>query len=166
MNTLLVILALVTAIFGLCSWIASRPRGHQFRPLANVAEGTYDGSRTFNAESALTTPHLLVTLGAAVGGADICGASDQPMGFAQDSAAQNDGVAVEFLGRGRTKLGVASAAITLGDRLVPAAAGKVRKLPTEPGTYWIIGDAHSTQGTANQLVEILDCAPHQVVVES
>jgi hypothetical protein len=166
MNILLIGLILSVVILGLVSWIASRPRGRQMTALANVAEGTYDGSRTFAAAATIGAPFLIAKLGA-VGAADICGAADVPFGVFQDDVASGAPVAVEFLGKGRSKLMVASALITAGDLVSPAAAGKVRKLPTTPGgTYWVIGQAMSTQATDGQLVEVQDIGPYQVVVES
>jgi hypothetical protein len=134
MNILLPGLILFVVILGLVSWIASRPRGRQLVSLANVAEGTWQDAMTLTSAAAFAIPHLLGKLGVAASSIDVCGAADKPFGFVQDGVASAEPVAVEFLGKGRSKLGVASAAIDKDALLSPAAAGKVRILPVAPGS--------------------------------
>jgi len=168
MNTIMTLLAILAVIALLCSWIASRPRGAQFVPLANVGEGTYaDGLDPFTADNAFAETYSLGKLGAAVGGIDVCGVNDTPFGVVQEAAAAGDGTTVEQLGKGRTKLmRVAAGGVTFKDRLVPAAAGRVAPLSEVPGTYWVVGVALGTQATTGDLVHVADCQPHQVTVES
>lgn len=164
MNTLITSLFLIVAVFTLISWIASRPRGRQFTSLANVAEGTWEDSKTFTAEAAFASPFLLAKLGTAEGEIDVCGAADIPFGVVQDAAAIDEPVTAEFLGKGRTKLMVADAAIAYKDLVVPAAGGEVRTLPVAAGTYYVVGTAMAAQGTAGQPVQVRDCIPYAVVV--
>ena len=166
MQLIITILLVSLAIFALVAWVASRPRGRQLNALANVAEGTYERAKTYILDNTVGSAHLLAKLGNTVTDADLCDASDVPFGVFQDPGAAADSVAVEFLGKGRTKLGVADAAITYADLLVPAAGGEVKKIPTDPGTYWVIGRAISTQATIGGIVEYVDCVPYQATVES
>ncbi len=168
MNTIIVSFLLLAVISLFVSWIASRPRGAQFTPLANVAEGTHeDGIFTLTADNVFSEVYSLVKLGAAEGGADICGASDVPFGVAQEAPAAGESFAVEQLGKGRSKLmRVATGGVTFKDLLVPAAAGRVKPLPADPGTYKVVGVALQTRSTAGDTVEVADCTPYDVVVGS
>lgn len=166
MHSLLTILLISVVILAFIAWIASRPRGAQLKSFANVAEGTYENGKTFLADAAFAETHLIGKLGAAIGGIDVCGVGDVPFGVVDEAAASADYTNVQFLGKGPSKIARAVGTVTFKERLVPAAAGRVRTLPTDPGTYWVIGVALSTQATTGQLVEFADCAPQQVVVES
>jgi hypothetical protein len=64
-----------------------------------------------------------------------------------------------LLGKGRTKLGVASGAIAVGDRLTPAAAGAVAAYTS--GAACFIGRA-LTAAADGEPVEYADCHPFTI----
>lgn len=166
MNILLIGLILSVVILGLVSWISSRPRGRQMIALANVAEGTHEGSITKRADAALAVPYLLVKHGSDGNHIAACGASDIPFGVAQeDPAAAEDPLTVEILGLSkRSLLMVASEAITVGEAVFTAASGKVQNLPVAAGTYYQVGYAMTAAGADGDTVEVQHHAPIARVV--
>ncbi|QYM80281.1 DUF2190 family protein [Horticoccus luteus] len=165
MHTLLLIMSVLVAIALLVSWIASRPRGAQFTPLANdVAAGIHDDLQ-ITLEAAVATRHLLLKAGAAARAALIGTVADRPIGFAEDEGAIGDKIAFYPLGFGRrTVLGRSAAAIVSGAQLTSAANGKVITTPGAAGTYWVVGTAWGDAAGADEDIEIIPCTPFQVVV--
>lgn len=87
-----------------------------------------------------------------------CAASSRPLGFAQDSASEGEGLAVRLLGNAAgTTVGIAAEAVAQGDALYEAANGKVGK--TEGGYF--IGYALCA-ASADGEVEIQHCVPQEV----
>lgn len=87
-----------------------------------------------------------------------CSASSRPLGFAQDSASEGEGLAVRLLGNAAgTVVGIAAEAVAQGDALYEAANGKVGK--TEGGYF--IGYALCA-ASADGEVEIQHCVPQEV----
>jgi hypothetical protein len=167
MNTFLALFLIVAAICALVAFVASRPRGRQLTPLCNdVAAGIHEGDLQVTLEAAVGTRHLLLKRGAAARSALIGTVADKPLGFAEDEGAIGDMIAFYPLGSGRrTVLGVSSAAIVSGAILTSAANGKVITLPVAAGTYWVVGEAWGAAAGADEEIEIIPCAPYQVVVE-
>lgn len=62
--------------------------------------------------------------------------------------------------------GVAEAAIAVDDLLTPGVGtfGRVKKLPTTPGVYWVIGKSRLTVANAGDPVSIVHCTPYKVLV--
>ncbi len=166
MHSLLTLMILAVVVLGLALFVATRPAGRQFTPLANVGEGTWHGQKTYLATAAISTRYLLAKLGADAQHADIAVAADIPIGFFTDeAAAAEDPVNVNLLGTcASTQLGVASAAIALGAFVVADAGGKVRTLPGTTGTYYIVGRALTAAAANNDIIAIDPCAPIQRVV--
>lgn len=165
MNVLLTLVSLIVAIVLFASWIASRPRGAQFTPLANsITSGTRCGDIPVTLEAAVARRHLLLKQGVAAGSGLICTQADRPLGFAEDEGAIGDKIAMHRLGMaGRTVLGVASGVIAENARLVPANGGKLRTLPAAAGTYWVCAEA--IEGAADdEEIEVVGCVPFQVTV--
>jgi len=161
MPTLLVLLLITVAAFALASWVASRPRGAQFTPLCNVAEGYQPAVKTYATDAAISTRHLLVKLGSAATHVALCGVGDVPLGVCTDEAdTAGDKVAVALFGLHQTgALGVASAGIAAGDLIVPAASGKVRTLPGATGSYYIIGRALNAPALDGDACEFVPFTP-------
>lgn len=87
-----------------------------------------------------------------------CAAKGRPLGFAQDNAAEGEGLAVRLLGNAAgTAVGIAAEAVAQGDPLYEAANGKVGK--TEGGYF--IGYALNA-ASADGEVEIQHCVPQAV----
>ncbi|MDP2226992.1 MAG: DUF2190 family protein [Moraxellaceae bacterium] len=166
MNTLLTILMVSLAIFAFVAWVASRPRGRQLRPLANIGEGRWPGGKAYLTDAAVATRYLLGKIGTDASHIALAGTADIPLGVITDEAsAAEESVHVEFFGAGfQTRLFVASAAIAAGDLLVSAANGKVRTLPVAAGTYHIIGRAIKAAAADGDQVEAVGSFPIQRVV--
>ncbi|MEN9840647.1 MAG: hypothetical protein RL376_447 [Verrucomicrobiota bacterium] len=161
MNTLLLLLSVIVVIGLVMSLIASRPRGAQLSALGNVADGYQPAKKTYYADAAISTRNLLVKFGSDASHVALAGVNDIPLGLATDeAAAAEDGIAVSLLGIQECgALAVASAAITEGDLLVPAANGKVRTLPGTTGSYYIIGRALNAAGVDGDVIEFVPTFP-------
>lgn len=124
MNTLLVILlAALAAIFVGCLHAFGRGRG----ALACNGFGkirTRATELTLALDAAVAQRYLLAKLGDGTGDADICGATDAPIGYFDDEGAIGDHIKVQF-GADKTHFGIAAVAIAKGDPLFTTAAGKV-----------------------------------------
>jgi hypothetical protein len=149
---------LLAGLFGL--------RLRRLTPLANIAEGTHEDSITKLADAALTTRFLVVKVGTDIDHIAACGANDDPLGICTDepSAAERE-VNVDLLGTAKsTRKAVASEAITAGDRIFTAAAGKVSDLSAVAGTYYCIGRALQAAAVDGDVIEFEPCFPIAVTV--
>ena len=107
-----------------------RARGSGWNTVANAA-GTWGGTKTFETESALPLAHTIMKFGTdPAKQADICGATDEPVGWTDstsgDNASVGDDVSVALLGSsGKTGIAIASKAIAAGVDIFTAADGQV-----------------------------------------
>lgn len=132
-----------------------------------IADGTHEtGCITKKCDAALTSENLIVKQGTDSDHVAVTAANtDTPLGIALSKTdAAEDTVGVALPGKAGTKLAVASAAIAVGARVVPTAAGKIVTLPTAGGTYWVIGRALTAATADGDIIEIDDCSAHPVVV--
>ena len=137
-----------------------------------LAANTYDAAVETHTESitrtndaAVTARHLLWATGAAAGGVAVNTASTIPMGTIDNvESATGQRQSVLLLGTGATKKMVANEIITEGERVFGAAAGKVQDLPAGAGTYYCVGIALTGSGADGDIIEVLDCVPHAIVV--
>lgn len=161
---ILTLIALCGLLF--TSWVASRPRGRQLAPLANIGEGAQPAVKTYLTDAAITTRYLLGKVGTDSAHVAVCGATDIPLGVIADEApAAEEGVAVQLFGMHEScAMAVASAAIAADAFIVAAASGKVRTLPGTTGTYFIIGRALKAAAADGDIVEFVPCFPIQRVV--
>jgi hypothetical protein len=155
LNIILAVAAMVSAIRGL-------------RLAANTYDAaveTHESAITRTNDVAVTTRHLLWTTGAAAGGVKLNTASTIPFGTIDNVEA---GTAIRqsvlLLGKGSTKKMVANEAITEGEQVFGAAAGKVQDLPAVAGTYYCVGTAATGCANDNEIIEVVDCVPFAVVV--
>lgn len=163
MNQLLLIL-LAVAFFAMLFVYAKGFRS-PLLPMANIAEGTHDGSITRLTDAAIATRHLLFAVGSDGNHIAVCGASGIPIGPVDDEAtAAEQYVGVLLLGKGPTKLMVASEIITAGEAVFTAASGKVQDLPAGAGTYYQVGYALTASGADGDLIEVQDHAPIALVI--
>jgi hypothetical protein len=166
MNHILLLFAVAVAA-ALGVYLVSRKLripDHQF---ANINSGTSEtGNKTFLTDAALTTRHLMVTVGSDGNHIAVTGVSSVPLGVVNDeAAAAEELVNVQLLGaKAGTALVVAAEQLVVGDLLVPGATGKVRKLPTANGTYHIIGRAVSAAAGDLSVCEAVLTFPVQRVV--
>jgi hypothetical protein len=143
-------------------------RGPRLR-LANIAEATHgDGNITKKVDAVQALRHVLVNIGSDIDHVAVTTAGTEiPLGVCDDEAAAiEDNINVQLLGQKEgTILMVAHAAITAGDMLVAAAAGRVQTLTgLGAATYYIVGRALNAATTQDDLVEVAHCVPVQRVV--
>lgn len=131
-------------------------RGTRTVRLANVAEGTHDGEITKGSDAVITERFLLAKIGSASDRVAVCGAADTPIGVITDEAAAiGDLVNVALLGSTQhTVRMVASAAISQGALLEPAANGRVATLGAGAGTHHVVGRALDAAANAGDLIEV------------
>lgn len=137
-----------------------------------AAANTYDAAMETHAcdvrrtnDAAVTARHLLWKKGAGDLTIALNGAADLPLGTVDNVEASTAlGQTVLLLGKGRTKLMVASEAITAGEDVYTAASGKVQDRPAGAGTYWRVGTALTAAGADGDLIEVQDCVPQIYVV--
>jgi hypothetical protein len=155
LNLILAVAAMVAAFRGL-------------RLAANTYDAaveTHESAITRTNDAAVTARHLLWATGAAAGGVAVNTASTIPMGTIDNiESATGQRQSVLLLGKGSTKKMVANEAITEGERVFGAAAGKVQDLPAGAGTYQCVGVALTGSSNDGDIIEVLDCVPFAVVV--
>ena len=166
--TTILALLLVAAMLGFTNKRSFKGGLEQFANglLVNI---TAKGRATRLADASFTLRYLLAKPGSDASHIAICTASDVPVGIVPDQTPTTDQansdlsypLPVQLLGLSEdTERVVASAAIALGAYVVPAAAGKVRTLPTSGGgTTVIIGRALTAAGADLDLIEIAPCFP-------
>lgn len=167
----LILLAIFVAFVVAVAWpmlaIAFRRRNQI--DAYNIGEGTHELKKQITLNSAVTAGvhYLLTTLTSATAGT-LCGANDIPVGSLADLQAgghtSGEQATVALLGKGPTKLMVASEAITIGEAVYTAAGGKVQDLPAGAGTYYQVGFALTTAGADGDIIEVHDCVPIKTVV--
>ena len=146
-------------------WLRAQGKMHNIRVrrgtartvrLANIAEGTHEGNITKEVDAAITERHLLGKIGSASDRVAVCEAVDTPIGVITDEAEDTgDLVNVALLGSSRATLRmVASAAITQGALLEPAASGRVQTLGAGAGTHHVVGRALDAAGAAGDVIEV------------
>lgn len=135
------------------------------RLMANIGEGTHEGSITRKADAALAK-HLLVKAGTDANHVAVCGAGDVPYGPVDDEAdAAEDIINVLLLGSAKqTVKCVAVEGITAGELVFTAAGGKVQDEPAGAGTYYQVGVALTTVTTDGDIIEVDPVGPIKFVV--
>jgi hypothetical protein len=131
-------------------------------PLVNAfGDGTHEAGLTKKCDAVLSDATLLVKTGTDADHVAVTAAvTDIPLGPIEAATdAIEDNVGILLLGKGRTKLGIASGAIAVGDRLTPAAAGKVAAYTS--GSACFIGRA-LTAAADGEAVEYADCHPFTI----
>jgi hypothetical protein len=132
---------------------------------AEGTTGTHEKAIGRYTDAALTTRHLLVKKGSDGDHIALAGAADLAIGTVADEAAAAEArVHVNLLGKGPTKKMVASAVIAAHVRVFQAAGGKVQTLPGAAGTYKCIGTSVSAAAADNDVIEVNDHAPFDVIV--
>ena len=160
---------IVGALFGVAAlgglgFLARRKGRDRWIACANVVAATpHDkGNISRTLLSALSVPHLLVKVGAG-GAADICGATDEPLGPCHDSPAIGERATISHLGASPgTKTMVASKAIGDGDRVFTTAGGKVTD--TAINNSWLVGKAITAASGDGKTLTVVPCFPRQQTV--
>jgi hypothetical protein len=146
---IIAVAALVSAIRGL-------------RLAANTYDSaieTHDASVRRTNDAAVTARHLLWQQGAGDNTIAVNIATTCPLGTVDNvEAATGGGQALLLLGKGPTKKMVASEAITAGEQVFTAAAGKVQDTPTG-ATVYLVGTALTAAAADGDIIEVQDCVP-------
>lgn len=127
---------------------------------------THKGRGTRLADAAFTSRYLVAKIGSDYKHIAICTAADIPLGVVDDMTPSTDTdtsypLPIDLLGQCEdTKRLQASAAIAVGDMVVPAAAGQVKTLPVAGGgSTYILGRALTAAAAAGDLIEVSTCFP-------
>ncbi len=171
MKELIILTALIAFVVASVAWpiLARATRRRNLIDAVNIGEGTHELKKQITLNSTVTagTHHLLAYLTSATAGA-LAGASNIPIGTLADLQAgghtSGETATVSLLGKGGTKLMVASEEITIGEPVFAAANGKVQDLPGSNGTYYQVGYALTTAAADGDLIEVHDHPPIKVVV--
>ena len=125
----------------------------------DAAIETHDANVRRTNDAAVTARHLLWQQGSTDGGVAVCIATTCPLGTIDNTeTATGVGQNVLLLGKGPTKKMVASEAITAGEQVFTAAAGKVQDTPTG-ATVYLVGTALTAAGADGDIIEVADCTP-------
>jgi hypothetical protein len=125
-------------------------------------------TRKADATGVFTERYLLCKEGTTPGATiALCGAADQPLGVVPDMTPSTDTdtsypllVNVFSGAMEETQRAIASAAISIGKFIVPAASGKVKALPTSGGgSTFIIGVALTAAAADEDQIEFAPCFP-------
>lgn len=133
----------------------------------NAAVGTHDGVVTRQAQTAISSKHLLGTVGSNGDGfVQVASVSDAPLYVMPDEAAEaGDPIACIILGAvGQTVRMAAADEIGAGSEVFVTSGGKVEALPDSPGTYFVVGRALTSTETDGDLLEVASCVCRKVVI--
>jgi len=145
-------------------------KGSRPLALANELGGTFEhGRETLQIDPASSLPvagkYLIYKRGSSQYYAALADGVNYPLGVSPDAPYQSgDFLAVERFGATMgTLLGFSTGAVTIDDLVYSAANGLVGDLTTAGhGTFWVIGRATKTVGTANLEITYIPCFPYQV----
>jgi hypothetical protein len=129
----------------------------------DAAVETHDTNIRRTNDAAVTARHLLWQQGSSDGGIAVNIATTCPLGTVDNTeTATGQGQAVLMLGKGGTKKMVANEAITAGEQVFTAAAGKVQDTPTG-ATVYLVGTALTAAGADGDIIEVQDCVPVKMI---
>ena len=152
-NTINIIILAVAAVM-------SAIRG--LRLAANVYDAAVETHETTirrTNDAAIATRHLLYQQGSTDGGIAANIATTCPLGTVDNiETGTGVGQTVYLLGKGGTKKMVANEAITAGEQVFTAAAGKVQDTPTG-ATVYLVGTALTAAAADGDVIEVQDCVP-------
>lgn len=126
-----------------------------------LADGIHeDGVLTKTADAALGR-YRLVIQGALATSVAVAGAADRPFGITDDeTATTTDYIPIKMINcnRGTVRMiSDGSAAIAVGDLLVPAVGGAVKTVAAGAGNYYIVGRA--LEAVANGATDTFEVSP-------
>lgn len=120
-----------------------------------------NGRKTYSAEAAISTRYILVKHGTTAGTeVDICGATDSPIGIAEDEASADEYVSIAHLGITPGTLPmVASKAIDIGEKVYTTSGGKVTDTPAAGAT--LVGTALSAATADGDVIVVAHQKPEK-----
>lgn len=155
---IIMVAVIALAMVGLIKRATVNGKGVPLVGLANIAEGTHDGSLTKYSDGAIASRFLLVKAGTDSDHIALSGATDTPYGVCTDEAsAAEEEVNVNLLACNKQTQKVtndATGAIAFGDLLVPAANGKVKKIAAGAGNYYVVGMALQAAAADGDIFEM------------
>jgi hypothetical protein len=124
------------------------------------------GRRSYLADAAITTRHLLGKVGSdAQHIALVSAAANMPVGVIQDEPAAEGSASVALLGAAPgTILMVSGEAIADQAEVYSKGDGKIMDEPTTAGTYWKVGRAQKAAGAADVEIPVEPCTPEKLVI--
>jgi hypothetical protein len=137
---------------------------------AIIVNITPKGRTTAVADAAFTSRYLIAKRGQYEYSIAIAGPGDTPYGVVPDMTPTTDTdlsypLPVNILGLDEdTERMIASGAINIDQLLTTAANGQVQPIPTQAGTYWVLGKAKTATVAQNDQVEVIPCFPYQHTV--
>lgn len=151
-NTLSMVLLAIGSLLGFSG------RREECHNVASTVGTHANGIVPLVAEVAITTRYLLVQKGATDTGFIVGVAANRPWGVCLDEPASGNKAAVALLGcsEGTLKM-VANAAVTVGQMVYTAAAGKVS--PTYGATLFLCGRALTAAAADGDIIEVAHCFP-------
>lgn len=182
MKSLVLCLSVLAVAILACGFLsAARARVNNFLTAAFHAPGGFEGrdtfalanlgadsfaSKRFLTDAAVATRYLLGKKGSDIDHIAICGAADEPyVSISDEATAAEKEVTGHFLATAQETVPmVASEAITIGDDVYTAAAGKVQDEPAVAGTYFKVGTAAQAASGDGVAFSVVPCAPIKVVV--
>lgn len=131
--------------------------------LANTVNVIPGHSETLIADEAIPRNSIVKT-GTDADHAGVCDAADIPLGFTRDSEAGiGEPITFAHFGSQGFEYLYSDGAEALGDLLVPANNGALRKLPAVAGTYYVVGVC-KVPSTANSNGVARPFGPQKIVV--
>ena len=170
LSALFIVVACMALIFLTVPFFGrSRNRRRYLRRVAlantDLTPKTNHNSRTYFADGAIAK-YLLLKIGSDATHVTTAGAADRPLGNSEDApAAAEDPVNVDLLGvTNKTRIMLASEAITAGDLVYTAASGKVQNEPAAAGTYYCVGRALTAATADGDKIVVATIVPEKLVV--
>ena len=124
------------------------------------------GTRRYTADAAISTRNLLYQQGATDGGVAVNIATTCPLGTVDNTVAITEAVTVLLLGKESSatsgKIMVANEAISAGEQVFTAAAGKVQDTPAG-ATVYLVGTALTAALADGDELIVQDCVPVKMV---
>ena len=125
----------------------------------DAAIETHDATVRRTNDAAVTARHLLWQQGSTDNGVAVNIATTCPLGtIDNEETGTGKGQTINLLGKGPTKKMVANEAITAGEQVFTAAAGKVQDTPTG-ATVYLVGTALTAAAADGDIIEVQDCTP-------
>jgi len=139
---------------------------HKIMANSLTAIGIHEGSLTKHTKSGDLKAHTLVCFDNDVNYVKTCSGTDIPWGICQYDATEKESlISIQPLSScARTAQLLLSGDVQAGQFICLANEGKVKALPTTPGTYTVVGIA-LTPGKDNEYIEAITGLPNNIEIK-